>query len=196
MKVNNIPVRNKYINARVRIRPHVNVRAKLSKWSKSPKIHFAYVLGHSQHLTKKNRAHADTRAFSVHSPLKRAKNTPIPHCLGVWCYLKHFLIVNSPTRTYAYVRASLRAHKFKILQIIWHSFCIRFWPFSLFSKSCAHADTRACARKNSKCSKSSEIHFAYVFGHSHYFQKSRAHADTRAFSVRQPYKGTKHCFSH
>ena len=56
--------------------------------------------------------------------------------------------------------------------------------------------TRQCARENSKWSKSSKIHFAYVLGHSHHLTKNRAHADTRVFSVRTPYKGKHHAFPH
>ena len=103
MIVNFISVKQVYINARVRVRPRVSARAKLSKCSKSSKIHFAYVSAHSHHLSK-NRAHADTRAFSVRMPYK-GKNHTFLQCLGVWCYLKQFLIVNSLTRAYAYVHA-------------------------------------------------------------------------------------------
>ena len=53
-------------------------------------------------------------------------------------------------------------------------------------RKCARArsSARLRARKNLKCSKSSQIFFAYVLGHMEHLTKNHAHAHARAFFAR------------
>ena len=57
---------------------------------------------------------------------------------------------------------------------------------SINVRACAYARStaRLRARKNLKCSKSSQILFAYVSGHMEHLTKNRAHAHARAFFAR------------
>ena len=54
--------------------------------------------------------------------------------------------------------------------------------FQVKKRARARTSARQCARKIFKCSKSSQIYFAYVSGHFKHFIKNRAYEHARAFS--------------
>ena len=55
--------------------------------------------------------------------------------------------------------------------------------FHVKKRARARTSARQCARKIFKCSKSSQIYFAYVSGHfKHFIKKSRTNTHARAFS--------------
>ena len=59
----------------------------------------------------------------------------------------------------------------------------------------ARTSARQCARKKIKCSKSSQIYFAYVSGHFKHFIKNRAYEHARAFSRVTPLHNIESPFS-
>ena len=66
--------------------------------------------------------------------------------------------------------------------------------FQVKKRARARTSARQCARKNFKCSKSSQIYFAYVSGHFKHFIKNRAYEHARAFSRVTPLKNIESPF--
>ena len=66
--------------------------------------------------------------------------------------------------------------------------------FQVKKRARARTSARQCARKMFKCSKSSQIYFAYVSGHFKHFIKNRAYEHARAFSRVTPLKNTESPF--
>ena len=66
--------------------------------------------------------------------------------------------------------------------------------FQVKKRARARTSARQCARKMCKCSKSSQIYFAYVSGHFKHFIKNRAYEHARAFSRVTPLKNIESPF--
>ena len=66
--------------------------------------------------------------------------------------------------------------------------------FQVKKRARARTSARQCARKIFKCSKSSQIYFAYVSGHFKHFIKNRAYEHARAFSRVTPLKNIESPF--